>query len=78
MSSSVMPSDALEDQRLEHGGVEVAVGLGVVGQRGVGDRLVLQRQAEGLLEVAVEVAELDRARRVRSSGGVSSAGVDRG
>ena len=47
MSSSVMPSDALEDERLEHRGVERAVGLGVVRERLVGDRLVLERQAEG-------------------------------
>ena len=36
----------LEDQRLEHGGVEAAVGLGHAAQRLVGDRLVLERQAE--------------------------------
>ena len=37
MSSSLMPERALEDQRLEHGGVEPAVGLGVVRERFVGD-----------------------------------------
>jgi hypothetical protein len=34
--------DALEDEGLEDGGVEVAVGLGVVGQRGVGEGLVFE------------------------------------
>ena len=60
MSSSVMPERALEDQRLEHRGVEPAVGLGVVGQRRVGDRLVLEREHERLAEVGVDVAEPDR------------------
>ena len=56
------PERALEDQRLEHGGVEAAVGLGVVRQRGVGDRLVLERQHERSPEVGVDVADPDRVR----------------
>ena len=48
---------AVQDDRLEHGRVEPAVGLGHAGERVVGDRLVLQGEAERALEEAVHVAE---------------------
>ncbi len=56
---------ALEDQRLEHGGIEPAVGLGMVGQGAIGDRRVLEREPERLLEVRVDVAEDDAIARGR-------------
>ena len=65
MSSSVMPERALEDDRLQHRGVQAAVGLGLALQRGVGDRLVLQRQPVGLLVEAVHVAQLHAAAAAR-------------
>ena len=51
---------ALEEQRLEHRRVEPAVGLGEAVERAVGDRLVLEREAERLLEVGVDVAHGQR------------------
>ena len=72
MSSSVRPSGPGQDQRLDDRRVEVAVGLGEVGERAVGDRLVLQRQAERALEVRVDVAELERRARVAAGPGGSS------
>ena len=62
---------ALQDQRLEHRGVEVAVGLGLAGQRGVRQRLVLEGQPLGHASGAVEVAERD-AGRVRGGSRSSS------
>ena len=41
------PERALEDQGLEHGGVEPPVGLGLAGQGAVGDREVLQVERDG-------------------------------
>ena len=67
MSSSVMPSAPLQDQRLEHRGVEPAVGLGLVRQRGVGDRLVLEREPQRLRWCASQVAELRRGPSRRSA-----------
>ncbi|CAA9531776.1 MAG: hypothetical protein AVDCRST_MAG30-3857 [uncultured Solirubrobacteraceae bacterium] len=52
---------ALEDEALEHGGVEAAVGRRVAREELVGDRLVLELQPERLLEEGVEVAEGQRA-----------------
>ena len=54
------PERALEDQRLEHRGVEPPVRLGVVRQGGVGDRLVLEREHPRLAEMGVDVAEAHR------------------
>src|SRR3954449_7673408 len=52
---------ALEDQRLEDRGVEPAERLGLALEGAVGDRLVLERQAERALEERVDVAHLERA-----------------
>ena len=61
---------AAQHERLEHRGVEPAVGLRHAGERVVGDRLVLQRQAERLLDGSCPCSRT----RTRSSpaGGSSS------
>jgi hypothetical protein len=51
---------ALQQQRLEDGGVEPPVGVGEPVEGAVGDRLVGEGQPERLAEVGVEVAELQR------------------
>ena len=48
---------ALQQQRLGHGGVEPAVGVRLAGQRGVGDRRVLEREPQRAPVVRVEVAD---------------------
>jgi hypothetical protein len=53
------PQRAAQDERLEHGGVEAAVGRGHAGELAVGDRLVLQRHSKRPLEEGVHVAEGD-------------------
>src|SRR4051812_14778007 len=51
---------ALQDERLEDRGVQAPVGRGLVGERAIGDRLVLERQPERPPEVAVEVPHRQR------------------
>ena len=46
MSSSLRPSAPCEQQRLEHAGVQTTVGRRHVGERGVGDRLVAELEAQ--------------------------------
>ena len=73
MSSSLMPERALEHQRLEHRGVEPAVGLGLARQRGVGDRRVRSVSSRGV--GAVVVADAGRgpsARRLELVGAGSA------
>ena len=51
------PQRALQQQRLGHRRVEPAIGGRLAGQRGVGDRRVLQREPERAAVVRVEVAD---------------------
>jgi hypothetical protein len=50
------PQRALEDQRLEHRGVEPAVGVGLVGQRGGDGLRIAQGELQRAPVMGVEVA----------------------